>query len=345
MAKQLFLDISEVYKHCKLKKFSPVYFLAGEDAFSINEVAEEIEKAITPLLSSEFDKQVYYGSSVSINEVIDFAQSFPFGDGKKFILVKEFEKMKEEKQSTLLERYAQNPPDFSVLVLLYNAPLKGTEKGYVKIFSEHDFIFEAKAMKEPSLVNWIVKYSELNKKQISRVDAEFLLSLVGDNRAMIEMQLEKIIASLGEKNEITFKEIEANVISTKEYTIFNLQDAIGANQKAEAVKIAFQLLEKEGIILLLAMLNKYFTSLVQIPEMFEQKLPEQAIARIVGTHPYYLKNFIAAQKRFGNAKLLEISKVLFESDVAVKSTSTDHKTILLLLLQTIFSEEVSNRQR
>jgi len=337
MAKQLYQDISEIQKHCKLKKFSPVYFLAGEDSFSITEAAENLEKAITPLLTSEFDKQIYFGSSSSINEVLDFAQSFPFGEGKKFILVKEFEKMKEEKQSAL-ERYLKDPPDFSVLVFLFNASVKNFEKGFLKVFAEHDFIFEAKVMKEISLVNWIIRFVELYKKHISKIDAEFLLDLVGENRSLLEMQLEKIISSLGEKNEITFEDIQTNVVSTKEYSIFNLQDAIGAKQKAEAVKIAFGLLEKEGIILLLAMLNKYFTSLMQIPEMLEQKLPEQMIARIVGTHPFYLKNFFAARKHFSDAKLLEISKVLFDSDVAVKSTSTDHKTILLLLLQTIFSE-------
>ncbi len=338
MAKQSFQDISEIQKHCKLKKFSPVYFFTGEDSFSLNEASEALEKAITPLLSSEFDKQIYFGSSATINEVIDFAQSFPFGDGKKFILVKEFEKMKEEKQSTLLERYAKDPPEFSILVLLFNGTIKASEKGFLKIFAERDFIFEAKALKEVSLVNWIMQYTDLHKKQIARVDAEFLLSLVGENRGMLEMQLEKIISSLGGQNEITLKEIEANVVSTKEYTIFNLQDAISAQNKADAVKIAFQFLEREGIILLLAMLNKYFTSLMQLPEMMEQKLPEQMIARVVGTHPYYLKNFIAARKYFSDAKLLEISRALFESDVAVKSTPTDHKTILLLLLQTIFSE-------
>jgi len=99
MAKQFFQDISEIQKHCKLKKFSLVYFLAGEDSFSITEAAEALEKAIAPLLTSEFDKQIYFGSSSTISEVIGFAQSFPFGDGKKFILVKEFEKMKEEKPS------------------------------------------------------------------------------------------------------------------------------------------------------------------------------------------------------------------------------------------------------
>jgi len=337
MAEQFFQGISEIPKHCKLKKFSPVYLLMGEDSFSLNEAAETLEQAITPLLSSEFDKQIYFGSSSSLNEVIDFAQSFPFGDGKKFILVKEFEKMKEGKQSTQLERYVKNPPEFSILVLLFNGTIKTSEKGFVKVLAERGYIFEAKLMKEASIVTWIMQFSALHKKKIAAVDAEFLLSRVGENRELLEMQLEKIISSLGEKNEITFKDIEANVAATKEYTIFNLQDAISAQKKEEAVKIALQLLEKEGIILLLAMLNKYFTSLMQITEMLEQKLPEQMIARTVSTHPYYLKNFIAARKYFTDAKLAEISRVLFESDIAVKSTSADHKTILLILLQTIFS--------
>jgi len=345
MAKQTLQDIAEVYKHCKAKKFSPVYFLAGEDSFALNEASEALEKAVAPLLASEFDKQVFFGSNTQLAEVLDFAQAFPFGDGKKFILVKEFEKVKEEKDSKALTRYLTNPPEFSVLVLLYNASVKSTERGIIKDFLDFNYLYEAKTMKEASLVGWIVQYFGSRDKQIDRMNAEFLLSRVGENRDLLETQFEKIIVSLGARTEITVQDIEANVVSTKEYSIFNLQDAIGAYNKPQAMKIAFQLLEKDGIILLLAMLNKYFTSLVQIPEMLEMQLPEQAIARIVGTHPYYLKNFLAAQKRFSGLKLLEISRVLFETDVAVKTTSTDHKTLLLLLLQTIFSSEEEIRQR
>ena len=45
--------------------------------------------------------------------------------------------MKEEKETTLLERYAKDPPEFSILVLLFNGTIKASEKGFLKVFAEN----------------------------------------------------------------------------------------------------------------------------------------------------------------------------------------------------------------
>ena len=78
-------------------KIFPVYFLYGADVYSMEAAVLQIENKISPFISSDFDKEIFYGEKNSLAEILDFASAFPFGTGKKFIIVKEFEKIRDKK--------------------------------------------------------------------------------------------------------------------------------------------------------------------------------------------------------------------------------------------------------
>ena len=81
-------------------------------------------------------------------------------------------------------------------------------------------------------------------KYISNENASLLVDTVGDNRALVEMQLQKMFTFLGENREITFEIVKDLATELKEYTIFDLQNAIGRKDKKEALKISNNLLDK-----------------------------------------------------------------------------------------------------
>jgi len=59
-----------------------------------------------------------------------------------------------------------------------------------------------------------------------------LIDIVGENREMLEAQLEKIFVYLNENKEISVESLIALSTSLKEYNIFDLQNAIGKKNKA-----------------------------------------------------------------------------------------------------------------
>ena len=165
----------------------------------------------------------------------------------------------------------------------------------------------------------------------------FLVDISGENRFIIESQLEKIITYLGDKTEITFNAIKEVAASFKEYGIFDLQSAVFQKDKSAALKIAFNILEQgEDATFIINMLTKSFIGLSRIRELNEKKIPDTEAAIIVGTHQFYLKNYLRAAVLFTNNDLIKAAEALLKADISIKTTSTDHKTVISLLIAELF---------
>ena len=105
-----------------------------------------------------------------------------------------------------------------------------------------------------------------------------------------------------------------------------------------AVKIALKLLEQgKEPTFIIYMLTRYFTGLSRVNELREKKLPENTAAGIVGTHPYYYKDYLNARSIYSDRDIFHISEALLKADLLIKTTSTDYKSVITLLLAEILS--------
>ena len=328
-------SISEAVKSIKRGNLLPVYFFFGEDSFSIDTSVNELNSALKPFLASDFDKETFYADEKPLSEVIDFALVFPFGSEKKFITYKEFEKARDKKS---LQSYIESPAEFTVLLIIHNGSIQNANTVLYRTLLEKNFIYEAKELKGNNLINWLVDYCEVNKKTLNFENAQMIVDIVGENRSMLEAQLDKIITFIGDKVEITLEDIRALSSSLKEYSIFDLEDAIGKKDKARAIKLAFNLLEKgKEPTFIIHMLTRYFTGLARVNEMTELKINDYAAARIVGTHPYYYRDYKQARRAYSDRDIFQASRALLKADLAIKTTSADKKSVVSVLISEMFN--------
>lgn len=330
------LNIFQIPADLKKGIISPIYFLYGNDTYGIDISIKAIEKGLEPIVTNEFDKETIYGSDIKgVEDILRIATSFPFGSEKKLLIVKEFEKFKDKKNLT---SYFNNPAEFTILVLIHNGSITNINTQPFKILFEKNFSYEAKELNENALAGWLVSIAKDKGKILSEENAFHFVDTVGVNRNLLEMQFQKVIEYTGNNETISFETIKNVVSSLKEYNIFDLQNAVARKDKVNSMKIAFNLLESgNDIIFIIAMLNRYFIGLAQITELEMNKVPDKDIARIIGTHPYYLKEYKAARRLFPDNILFSIFNALFEADLSVKTTSTDPKSIITVLLTKILS--------
>jgi DNA polymerase-3 subunit delta len=327
-------SLLEAVKNVKKGKLLPIYYLFGEDAYSLSSAVKTIEETIAPLLTSDFDKDVLYSDDKSLEDVLSNARAFPFGSQKKLIIYKEVEKVKDKK---LMEGYISSPADFTVLVLIHNGKIVSLSSSPFNFLLENNYLYEAKELKGEAMIDWLKELASSKEKSISNENAALLADICGDNRVLIENQLEKIIDFLGDGNEITFNSIKEATASVKEYTVFDLQNAVFRKDKAESLKIAFNILEQgENASFIVSMLTKSFIGLAQMRELKEKNTPDNEAAKIVGTHPFYLKNYQRAAILFSQDDLIKASEALLKADVSIKTTSIDQKTVITLLVAELF---------
>lgn len=339
MAKAKITSVIEIKSELKKKIIKPIYFLFGEDSYGINSALTEIKKTVEPLLSSDFDKETYYGSNSNLADIITAAKTFPFGDGKKLIIVKNADEFKYSAKDETFINYIKSPSDFSVLVFHYNGKIGRSDIEPFKSLIQKEFFYESAELRSDSLLKWLIQYVEENNKSISRENAAFLIDIVGENRNLIESQLDKIFEYLGDSKEITFNSIEALATKLKTYTIFNLIDAIDKKDNANALKIAHNLLDSSdmGIIGIIAMLNKHFSALLRIEELEMSNMSKEEKAKVTGTHPFYYQGLVNAARLYGRQKICDALESIYNADVQLKSSSLDEKTVLTILIAEILS--------
>lgn len=336
MAKAKYPPINEIAARLKKKQLQPLYYLFGDDTYALQVITGRIADTAGEFVASDFDKETLWGSQTSIEEIIDFAVSFPFGSEKKLLIVREFEKVQNPEKALL--NYLETPADFCIVVLVYGGTPKNTATAFYKKLHDAGVLFEARELRDQDLEQWLISLAAEKGKKLTRENAQLLLSLTGENRHLIEMQFNKMLTYLGDTDEITLELITDHVIATRQYSIFNLQDAIMAGNRKKGMEIALRLQEQgESTLYIIGSLNRFFSGLLQIPEMTKNRLSDYEAARYAGTHPFFYKNYKSARRHFSDAGLRRIANALLKVDYQLKSSPTDEKVLLTTLMQQIFS--------
>jgi len=333
MAKSKAPSILEAVAEIKRRKFKPVYYFFGEDSYNLSSTLHTLEETFKPLLLSEFDKETIYSEDRSITDILGLATSFPFGSEKKLIIIKEAEKIKDKKP---LKDYAASPAEFTVIAFFHNGSITNLSSEPFKTLDASGYLYEAKELKGKNLIDWLISIAEEKGKKLSDENAQVLVDIVGENRNMLEDQLEKICVFLNKEKEITIESIQHVSSELKQFNIFDLQNAIGLKDKAKSLTVAYNLLDNGAEpTFIITMLTRYFTGLAKITELQTKNIPVQEAARIVGTHHFYYPNYIKARKLYSDEKLVEVFRALLKADVSVKITTSDNKTIITLLIAEI----------
>jgi DNA polymerase-3 subunit delta len=324
------LDIIDKTDKNSLK---PIYYFFGEDYYLLQSALSTIETVSLPLISSDFDRETFYGDDKNLSDVLDFASAFPFGSEKKLLIFKQFEKIRDKKP---LKEYANSPVDFTVLVIIHSGTISNLDSEPYKSLSEHNFIFEAKALRGITLIKWLINHIEIKGKSISEETAQMLVDISGESRNMLESQLEKIITFMNDEKEITLDHVQSLSTSLKQHTIFDLQNALGRRENDKAIQIAFNLLDNGAEpVFIVAMLTRYFTGISRVHELNKLNLPLQQAARYAGTHHFFYKDYQKARTLYSDADIANVFHALLKADLSIKTTTADGKNVITILLSEI----------
>lgn len=328
------LSILYIKDEIKKEEIKPIYFLYGEDSYSINLTLKIISESVDSFITSEFDKEIFHGKEVTLQNVLSNASTFPFGSQKKLIVLKEFEEIKDKKG---LKNYADSPSDFTVLIIINNGNLPKKLAEPFKTLDKLNYLYEAKALKGKYLLSWLSSFAASKNKTLNNANAQLLVDLVGENREMLEAQLEKIFIYLGGRTEITFEDIKKLAISFKEFSIFELQDAVAKKDSSETLKIAFNMLDNgKELTEILNYFTRYFLTVSRVFELDRDKIPQSEGAKILGIHPFYYSKCRELRKSYTDKDLLSVSRALLKTDISIKTTNADKKTLATILFAEMF---------
>ncbi|HMK76852.1 MAG TPA: DNA polymerase III subunit delta [Thermodesulfobacteriota bacterium] len=308
----------------------PVYLLYGPEDYLIE---EEIQKLLNQTLSQKergFNFRVFNGGEHSGQEIVQAAQTIPMLSQYRFVLVREVDRMDEEKTEALME-YIKKPSFSTCLVLCGQTmvPWKGHRQEVEKVGK----VTEYTRLKGRALVSWMKNRMKEKGKTLSEEAADYLVEVVGDRLYDLDNALEKVFLSVGEKQTIELSDMEEITSEVKVSTVFDLTDAIGHQNLEKALGILEKAMESKAVSFrkeeegskfgdpapfLLSMMAKQYWSMLVIKQMSSHQGDVGEFAKELGTSPWNIRKLMDQGKNFSEASLREGILQCHQTDLAVK---------------------------
>jgi DNA polymerase-3 subunit delta len=147
---------------------------------------------------------------------------------------------------------------------------------------------------------------------INQKALQLLVDHIGNDLSRIQNEIEKLAVNLGSRKNITEDDIETYIGVSKEFNVFELQDAMVRKDLAKAIRIIqyFEANPKAAPIqMMLPALYNFFSKVYMI---FGVQGDEKTLASAIGVNPYFIKDYIAAAKNYAYEGVERILLLLHE---------------------------------
>ena len=320
MAEAKNVSFDSIMRDLKARKFAPVYYLMGDEAYYIDQIADYIaEHALQPE-ERDFNQTVLFGSDVTASQIADAARRYPMMSERQVLIVKEAQNIK---QTEPLEKYFNAPMASTILVMCHkNGSIDGKKKNYLKAIQAAGVLFESKKLKDRELPGFIERYLGAKEVKIDPKSTQMIADNIGADLSRLTSELEKVILALPKENRVVTPQIVEDQIGvSKEFNGFELRDAIVNRNvyKANLIIKYFDENPKAGSIYsFLPMLFNFFQNLMIAYYAPNNKSQEGVAEWLELKSPWAAKDYMTGMRNYTGMKVMQIISKFREIDAKSK---------------------------
>ena len=301
--------ISDIHQ----KKYAPVYFLMGEEPYFIDMISDTIEEEVLDEAEKAFNQIVVYGRDVDIDTVATHAKSYSMMGGYMVVIVKEAQDLKNIED---FEKYIDVIPSTTILVFDYKYKKLDKRRALAKKIDKIGVLFESKKLYDSNMPGWIQTYLSEKGYSITPKATQMLTDYLGTDLHKVRNELEKLMIAMPKVKKIDDEAVERNIGISKDFNVFELQNAIGQRDVMKANRIVNHFGDnvKENPLLVTAItLYGYFTKILKVHYATDPS--QNALASVLGVNPYFVRDYQLAARNYSVADCVRFICILREFDL------------------------------
>jgi len=297
ISKFLHLSAEQIIRDWKKKIYKPIYWLEGEEPFFINQVMDYAEANLLPESEKAFNQSVFYGKDADWAAVINACRRYPMFAERQVVLLKEAQQMRDISK---LEPYIQQPLESTLFIVSYKDKKVDGRSKLAKLLKEKGELLSTKKIYESNLPEWITDLLQTKGLTINQKALKLLIDHIGNDLIRINSEIDKLAINLAQRKAINEDDIEAFVGISKEYNVYELQNALIRKDLAKAFRIVqyFESNPKAAPIqLVLPSLYNFFSKVYMLFGLPSKD--EKVAASALGVSPFFIKDYFTAAGYYG----------------------------------------------
>ena len=332
------MTVQEIIKDIKARKLKPIYLLHGEESYYIDLLSDYLEQHVLSDAEKGFNQTILYGKDTEIMTVLNAAKRYPMMSDYQLVLVKEAQELKIDKAAEQFQAYCEKPLPSTILVLCHKYGKFDKRKKVYKVLEKTGVVFESASIYDNKVPAWIDDFVKDKGYHINPKASALLAEYLGNDLSKVANELEKLMLNVSKTQEIGTKEVQDNIGISKDYNVFELQNALARKDVFKANQIVNYFganLKANPMVLVMGNLVSYFTKILK----YHYVVDKSQLARELGVSPYFIKDYDLAARNYNYGKTLEVVSLLRAYDLKSKGVdstgNTEHGDLMRELIYKI----------
>lgn len=321
----------ELMRSLRKGSILPVYLFSGDETFLIQEAVDLIIGATVDPSFRDFNFNTVYCRGAAGAEIVTLAQTLPFLSERRLVIAKEVDALKSADLDELVA-YLRDPAPTTCLVLIANQA-KYDKKAVVSAVESHGAVTRFFPLFDRDMVPWIEERARLMGLTIHRDAAQYVWQTLGNDLQAISNELQKAAVYGGGRKTITYDDVRTVVGDFREFTSFDLADAVGRKDSERAFLILGRLLQEgEQPVGLLGALAWNFRRLLRARSMEAAGAGYDEIKQKLRVIFHQSAAFQAQMRTYSLVELGQAFGSLVRADRALKSGTLNGRLVLERLI-------------
>lgn len=311
----------QLFRSIKAGDIRSAYVFYGPEVYVRDRAVAALRQKLLPEGLEQLNENLF-DSAASAIDLMDAAETLPLMGEKRLVIVRSWAALGARGDSAEIERFIkwlENIPETCCLVFV-NADAPDTRKKLTQALKSKAEWVEFALLSDADLLRWCAREVRPLGHTIRPEAVEQLVFMTGRALTAISLELDKVCAYAGDREEITREDVEAVVTPGTECTVFQMIDCLMKGQSGRAQTLLKNMLENgETRIGTLAMLTRQLRMLTHIRLLRAQGQTLPEIERKLSLNHYAAARAADQAGRFSAEGLEAGYKACVDADYAIKS--------------------------
>ena len=298
------------------KGLDPVYVLHSEHPILVERAVAAIRDAAVPPIARGFNYDVVEGKP-SGGKIVALAQTLPMMAERRMVLVRDLGLMPADDAEPLLAYFAKPNPSTVIVALTQKLDKRlktfamASKKGWLHVL-------EAPRQLQP----WVRDEAKAKGVAIESAAVARLIDTVGSDLSRLSLAVEQLGLYAGARA-VTSDDVDELVADTRERSVFELTDAIGAADRPRALAAVASLCDqRESAVGVVVMLARHIRQLSLVHVMKADNIPRGAWGSRIGVPPFVVDKLANQARLYSPHSLATATQRLANADRALKGDIT-----------------------
>lgn len=304
-------------------EYAPVYVLHGEESFFIDQITELLLSRVLTEEEKDFDLMQFYGGAgdFTTGDVIAACRRFPMLATRQLVLLREAQAL--DKRSFHLDDlalYLKKPNAATILVIVHKtAALTGAAE-LLKLAKKEGVVYLSEKVPDYNLPKVLPDFLKSQGFSAEPAAIDMLQNYIGSDFARISTELDKLRVTMQGRTKITTQDIAAHIGISREYSVFELVDAIAQRNalKVEMIRRYFMRNPKAGpTTMVISTLFTFFQNLM-LAFYSPDRTRIDSVMSSIGLNYPQAKSVMEGQKHYNARTTMRNISILREFDARSK---------------------------